>query len=76
MTNVVLYTQPTCSPCKQVKRQLTTRGIEFTERDITADPDALRDLRALGFNGTPVIQTDTDAWIGFDNAKIEALANA
>ena len=76
MPNVVLFTQPTCAPCKQVKRQLITRGIEFTERDITQDPEALKDLRNLNFNGTPVIQTDDDAWIGFNAAKMEALANA
>jgi glutaredoxin len=76
MTNVVLYTQPSCNPCKQVKRQLTLKGIEFTERDVTQDPEALKDFKALGFTGTPVIQTDDDAWMGFDNDKIEALANA
>jgi hypothetical protein len=36
----------------------------------------LKDLRALGFNGTPVIQTEDDAWVGFNHEKIEALANA
>lgn len=52
---VILYTQPTCAPCRVVESRLTKAGIPFEKIDITQDPEVADYLKAQGFIGTPVI---------------------
>jgi glutaredoxin len=47
------------------------KGIEFQERDIAEDPDALADLKKLGYMTTPVIVVDGSVIVGFDAQKID-----
>lgn len=60
MPVVTVYTQPGCTPCVAAKARLKTRGIEFTERNIRTDADALAELRALGYQSTPVVHAVLD----------------
>lgn len=53
---IVLYSQPSCQPCKQVERKLKAENIPYEVVDITKDPAAAEMLRKAGFTGTPVIQ--------------------
>lgn len=73
MSQVTVFTQPNCAPCKRVKDWFSNKGVDFVERDVTQDAGAMADFRALGFQGTPVIQTDTDAWIGINLEKMKDL---
>lgn len=44
-----VLSKPQCPGCTWVKRHLQQHGVQYTERDVTADPDAeqlLRDLYA------------------------------
>ena len=70
---VVVYTQPNCVPCDQVKSFLTERGVEFTARDVSTDPEALEELTGLGYMATPVTVVDGDAIVGFDSRRLEEL---
>ncbi|MGE0405599.1 MAG: glutaredoxin family protein, partial [Candidatus Korobacteraceae bacterium] len=40
----IIFTQPDCPPCRWVKSFLTDKGVEFEERDISLDPQAVEDL--------------------------------
>ena len=52
--NVTIYTQPSCQPCKAVKRWLDRRGIIYNAVDVTENPDDLEAIKALGYNAVPV----------------------
>jgi glutaredoxin 3 len=58
--------------CNQAKEYLSQRGITFQEKDIAQDPDALADLKKLGYMTTPVIVVDGSVIVGFDAEKIDA----
>lgn len=59
--------------CHQTQEFLATKGIEFENRDITADPKALEELQKLGYMTTPVTIIDGEVVIGFDRRKLERL---
>lgn len=53
---------------------LSRRGISYTVRDITEDPDALRELLELGSYQTPTTLIDGEhIVIGFDQARLDRL---
>ncbi|MGA0539846.1 glutaredoxin 3 [Neotabrizicola sp. VNH66] len=57
MQTVEIYTTPSCPYCHAAKRLLTRKGAEFTEIDVSADPDlraAMTD-RAHGRRTVPQI---------------------
>jgi glutaredoxin 3 len=57
MTEVVIYTTPTCPYCLNAKRLLNSKGVTFTEIDVTA-ADGLREemsRRAGGRRTVPQI---------------------
>ena len=57
--------------CNQAKEYLSQKAIQFQEKDIAQDPDALADLKKLGYMTTPVIVIDGSVIVGFDADKIE-----
>ena len=56
-----------------MKEFLSQKQIEFTERNIQKDREAMRDLLDLGFQTTPVTVIDGEAVVGFDEEKLTAL---
>ncbi len=59
--------------CKDVKEFLSHRGVEFIERDVSQDKDAMKGLEELGVMTTPVTVIDGEIVIGFDRLKLEQL---
>ncbi len=59
--------------CKNVKEFLSHRGVEFIERDVSQDNDAVKALEGLGIMTTPVTVIDGEIVIGFDRPKLEQL---
>ncbi len=59
--------------CGKVKELLSQRGINFTERDVSQDEQALSELERLGVMTTPVTVIGDELVIGFDRAKLERL---
>jgi len=47
------------------------KDIPFHERDIAHDPDALADLKKIGYMTTPVVLVDDSVIVGFDADKID-----
>jgi len=59
--------------CAKVKEFLSQKGIEFTERDVSKDKDAVNELMKLGVMTTPVTVIDGEMVVGFDQHKLEQL---
>ena len=59
--------------CESVKGFLSQREIEFSDRDVSADQEALAELERLGYMTTPVTVIDGEAVVGFDREKLEQL---
>lgn len=73
---VTVYTKPACVQCNATYRALDKKGIAYKTVDMSLDPEALEQVRSLGFMQAPVVMTDSDAWSGFRPDKIEELAQA
>lgn len=73
---VTVYTKPACVQCNATYRALDKNGIEYKKVDISQDPQALEQIRELGFMQAPVVITETDSWAGFRPDKIDELKAA
>jgi glutaredoxin len=74
MSEIRVFTTPTCSYCHKVKDWFREQGCEFTELDITKDVQALREWRALsGGIGVPVTAYGNDLIVGFDPGRLSQL---
>jgi len=62
--------------CGKVKEFLRQKGVSFTEKDVSADDQALDELMKKGFSATPVTIIDGEAVVGFNRAKLEQLLAA
>ena len=43
------------------------------DKNVREDPEALKELLAMGYQSTPVTLIDGEAVVGFDTEKIEKL---
>jgi glutaredoxin 3 len=59
--------------CGKVKEFLSQNKINFTDRNITADETALKELEKLGFMTTPVTVIDGEVVVGYDVPKLRSL---
>lgn len=59
--------------CGKVKEFLSQNNVQFTERNIAADPATLSELEKLGYMTTPVTLVDGEAVVGFDVRKLSQL---
>jgi glutaredoxin len=58
--NLKVYWRPGCSSCVRVKEFLTGLGVEFESINVSAMPEAMDDLRALGVRTVPVVARGKD----------------
>ena len=60
MQAVTIYTKPYCGYCHAAKRLLASKGVDFTEIDVSASPERRREMiqKAKGRSTVPQI------WIG------------
>lgn len=71
---VTVITSPGCQPCRITKKMLSDRGVEYRERNVADDPDALELARSLGHSTSPVVIAGEQNWSGFRPDLIAALA--
>jgi len=77
VSEVVVYTTPTCGYCHQVKQYLSERGVPHREVDVAADPQAASEMvRLSGQRGVPVVVIDGQVVIGFNRPRIDELLSA
>lgn len=74
---VTVLSKPSCVQCTATKRALTKAGVDFTEVDMSENPDALDRAKSLGYLAAPVVIVDENThWAGYQPDKISALAAA
>ncbi len=72
MSQVILFSTPSCSWCKRAKRYLRENRVRFKEVDVERDPKAAQDLvKKTGQTGVPVIKIGSRWIVGFDRDRIE-----
>ncbi|MEW5825379.1 MAG: Uxx-star family glutaredoxin-like (seleno)protein [Candidatus Bipolaricaulota bacterium] len=72
--SVTIYTTPTCSWCHAVKDHLRSRGVAFSEVDVSADMQKAREMvEKSGQYGVPVVDVDGEVVVGFDRVRIDSL---
>ena len=77
MSNVIIYTTPTCGFCHMAKEYFKSKKIEFNTKDVTEDAAAYAEiLEKSGQVGVPVIDIDGSIIVGFDREKIDAALAA
>ncbi len=59
--------------CNRVKEFLSQNKIDFTERNVAVDPNALDELEKMGYMTTPVTLVDGEVVVGFDRTKLATL---
>jgi glutaredoxin-like YruB-family protein len=71
---IVLFTQPDCPPCQVMKILLVERGVPYEERDIIADPAAVRELtEKYSSHSTPRLVIGEEVIIGFDPERLDEI---
>jgi glutaredoxin-like YruB-family protein len=71
---VILFTQPDCPPCYIVKLFLTERGVAFEERDISRNPNALRELtEKYNSHSTPTLVIGDEVMVGFNPERLDEI---
>jgi glutaredoxin 3 len=56
MTEVEIYTSPTCGYCHAAKRLLAKKGVTFTEIDVVAHPERRAEMVQRSHGGRTVPQ--------------------
>ena len=76
MTDVKVYSTPTCPWCTKAKKFLSEHKIEFEDINVAADASARDDMiKKSGQMGVPVLDIDGQIILGFDVAKIRTALN-
>lgn len=71
---VKVYTTPTCSWCKTIKRHLDQNGIRYSEVDVSKDQKAAEAMvKRSGQQGVPQTEIGGEIIVGFDKNRINSL---
>ena len=74
MSQVIIYTTPTCVYCKMAKEFFKKNSVEYTEHNVAQDDRAREEMikksRQLG---VPVIDVNGEIFVGFDQAGLKRI---
>ncbi|MEN8905704.1 MAG: glutaredoxin domain-containing protein [Clostridiales bacterium] len=74
MTNITVYSTPTCPWCTRVKDYLKGKDVEFSDVNVAQNREgAMEMIKKSGQRGVPVIDINGTIIVGFDKAKIDSL---
>lgn len=73
---VQLYVLPNCGYCERARAHLRERGQLWQEFDIAADPAHLARFKALGGQGTPLLQVGERVLHGYVPQQLDAALAA
>ena len=71
--NVVVFSSNTCGYCTMAKDYLNDKNVAFTEKNVSTDVEARKELMKQGFMGVPVIYVDDQVIQGFDKEELDRL---
>ena len=63
---LTVYSKPNCIQCEMTKIWLNQNKIQYDTVDVIEHPEALEEIRLLGFKSMPVVTLDKN----FDNALV------
>ncbi|MEW6722945.1 MAG: glutaredoxin domain-containing protein [Candidatus Micrarchaeota archaeon] len=70
---VSVYSTPSCPYCVMAKEYLSSRGVRFSDYDVSRDrAKAVEMIRMTGQGGVPVIVIGNSAIVGFDRNAIDS----
>jgi glutaredoxin-like protein NrdH len=69
---ITVYSSNLCSACQMVKAYLSLRGFPYEEKNVSVDRNGRSELRALGFESTPVTVIGKRVIEGYDGPAIDA----
>jgi len=73
MKKLKIYTLPTCPHCRQLKKFLQKRGINYTEISVEDDEKALSEMEKKSRqSGVPVIELNGKVIVGFDPDEMKS----
>lgn len=76
MSNVTIYTTPTCVYCKMTKAFFKENNVVYEEKDVSIDAAARDEMIAKSNQmAVPVIDIDGELTIGFDKKRLSTLLN-
>ena len=74
MSNIIIYSTPTCVYCKMAKDFFQKNGIAYVEHNVAADEKAREEMFTKSRQmGVPVIDVDGTIVVGFDKKNLETL---
>ncbi len=72
MSEIIVYSTPTCPYCHMLKDFLKEKKIEFKDVDVSKDQDAAHKMiEKSGQMGVPQIEINGKIIVGFDKGAIE-----
>jgi glutaredoxin-like YruB-family protein len=73
MSEVTIYTLPTCPYCKATKEYLAAKGVTYTEHDVASSQANLAEMQKIsgGSRSVPVIVICKEVLVGFDQSRVE-----
>src|SRR3954469_21012567 len=60
MTPLKVYWRPGCSSCVKVKEFLSGLGVDYESVNVSARPEAMQELAALGVRTVPVVSRGSE----------------
>ncbi len=74
MTRIRIFSQPTCPACNELKDYLKKKGVDFEDRDITSDREALNEMiKVHKVRVTPLLLVGERKLIGFDPVEVDRV---
>lgn len=71
MKDVVIYTSDGCQYCHAAKDYMDENNVKYTEKNISQDQEARKELMKKGHMGVPVTIIGDEEIVGFDQAKLK-----
>lgn len=69
---MIVYSKPGCAPCKQLKKYLEIKKINFQEKDIT-DNKYLEELVGYGVSTVPTVVINDRVYVGHSQQTLAAI---
>lgn len=73
MKKIDIYTSDTCGYCHAAIDYLNENNVQFTEHNISSNPEARQELIKKGYRSVPLIIIDNEELLGFDKDKVSSL---
>jgi glutaredoxin 3 len=72
---VTVYSTKTCPWCDRAKEYLRGHNVPYVDKDVASDYEAAMEMiRRSGQQGVPVITTEDEVILGFDQPRLAKLA--